>query len=234
MFMSAIKPAERSGETMPPLGCGEDWGIYAYVGNDPVNRTDPTGMCYRQTYAIFDYTLNPAGDYDRTQRPGSEIELSFGCNQTTTPDGPGTSSDADGGGDGEIVVTGRRRPQPEEQVIVVTAERPVQWQPLRQPTFTLASRQQDWCGGSDAVSRHLPEGAWAGACRRHDACYDQSGATRFQCDVRFFRDVTIECSERSFLPGPCAAVGMAAFLIVRAGGRLFYVPAPGLPRSARD
>jgi hypothetical protein len=43
MFMSAIKPAERSGGKMPPA-CGEELGIYAYVGNDPINRIDPLGL----------------------------------------------------------------------------------------------------------------------------------------------------------------------------------------------
>jgi hypothetical protein len=42
MFMSAIKPAERSGGKMPPA-CGEELGIYAYVGNDPVNFVDRDG-----------------------------------------------------------------------------------------------------------------------------------------------------------------------------------------------
>jgi RHS repeat-associated protein len=32
-----------------PVGYKDQFNLYAYVGNDPVNRTDPTGMCFLDT-----------------------------------------------------------------------------------------------------------------------------------------------------------------------------------------
>lgn len=40
-----------------PIGYSAGPNVYAYVGGDPVNRTDPTGMCYEPTF--WAYADNP-------------------------------------------------------------------------------------------------------------------------------------------------------------------------------
>ncbi len=44
MSMSAIRPAGADSRALSPIDAREELGIYAYVGNDPVNFTDPLGL----------------------------------------------------------------------------------------------------------------------------------------------------------------------------------------------
>lgn len=43
MFMSVINPGEGDRPAVPPLNWEREFGLYAYVGADPVNRIDPDG-----------------------------------------------------------------------------------------------------------------------------------------------------------------------------------------------
>jgi RHS repeat-associated protein len=74
-----------------PIGYGDGMNMYAYVGGDPVNYTDPSGTCMLLTYSMHYY--NSAGD-DIGEVPDSRwTELSADCYSS-------------GGGAGGIFYTG--------------------------------------------------------------------------------------------------------------------------------
>jgi RHS repeat-associated protein len=206
-----------------PIGFGDGMNMYNRTKGDPVNFVDPLGLqeCRTVNSGYFEYyDRNNNNKYDAGDEaiPGSEVNSPYEfC----------TGFDQFNGGPRDIVVTGRRKPR--ERITTAPALGP--WENGGAPSLIPAAvgQQQDWCGGQDAISSKLPEGAWSQACRKHDSCYGQSGSTRLQCDVRFFRDVLVECSRRTAGSAGCSAVAIAAFTIVRAGGAFFYKPSPGSP-----
>jgi hypothetical protein len=54
----------------------------------------------------------------------------------------------------------------------------------------------DWCG-SDGTGA-VPEGAfgvdWSDACRTHDECYAEPGASKALCDQNLADDMSLSCS----------------------------------------
>jgi len=85
-----------------PIGYGGGMNLYAYVFDDPVNRTDPSGLCTLMGHFIRRWSHGAYGPW--------ELDNAWwdGCD----PDTGGTSSDSPTGG--PIVVTGppRRRYRP--------------------------------------------------------------------------------------------------------------------------
>jgi RHS repeat-associated protein len=88
-----------------PIGYGDGPNLYVYVGGDPVNGTDPTGLCATSTtyrnvsYEYYDHNNNRRHDGREPRIPGSEIETFFDVCSGEYP------SYSDGG---EIIVTGAR------------------------------------------------------------------------------------------------------------------------------
>ncbi|GAA4810222.1 hypothetical protein GCM10023232_01630 [Sphingosinicella ginsenosidimutans] len=99
-----------------PIGYGSGMNLYAYVGNDPVNLIDPTGLLGEciDTYSFAYVDLNN----DRQFNPGEPIEPKSGrrdshvCDyQPTNPWMGGDGFKGGGGGGGGSGSTGHSAPQ---------------------------------------------------------------------------------------------------------------------------
>jgi len=81
-----------------PIGYADGMNMYAYVGGDPVNRTDPTGLSYNITPACISCATGPipATNYYSSWGDGT----GGGPGDGTTPWSPGTGVIDGGGGSG--------------------------------------------------------------------------------------------------------------------------------------
>ena len=80
--------------------------------------------------------------------------------------------------------------------------------------------------GPAVVNLVAPQGFFGGdfrpACAAHDACYGASGASRYECDARFRREMHAACANSRF-PGGCHACAETRYFAVRAFGDPFFV-----------
>ncbi|HEX6377211.1 MAG TPA: RHS repeat-associated core domain-containing protein [Allosphingosinicella sp.] len=79
-----------------PIGYGGGMNLYAYVGSDPVNRRDPSGMCYAVDVGYSWWTTS--GEY-AGPAPGSYFVLR-GCESGFWDNASGSIGLGDGGGPG--------------------------------------------------------------------------------------------------------------------------------------
>jgi len=211
--------------------------MYAYVGGDPVNRRDPSGLSPKR--CRFEnpgpQTIDVCGD-DDSDNPRTDPTIGTGSgfagfygpgmvgSDALPYDGPGTDF-----ANGDVNCAPNGGACTYAPAIVVTAPRPPFWVRYRwQPQATVTGPAfPDWCGSRG--TEFFPEGNWAQACRRHDACYSRLGAIKEVCDLELMAGITVECSERIFIPGLCAVPGAAYGVGLIVGG------VPGLPaRNAFD
>jgi RHS repeat-associated protein len=214
-----------------PIGYGAGMNWYGYVGSDPVNWTDPSGLTPNlgtpdPPKCIGDLGC-PVVINGNRGIPVPSAALAFGIthsggggNQNTEigePTPPDQNQSCDPNVGCYPVVTGH----PAHPAILIAV--PVIGQPVsNDENLVLAARpkKQDWC-------THAPDGVpgvdWSRACENHDKCYGSS-TPRKTCDKRLEADLFRSCIEQRGSPYFCASVAQLYYKAVRMRGGRYYKP----------
>jgi len=198
-----------------PIGYGDGMNLYAYVGGDPVNNTNPSGL---RNQAIEDRKNVVQDGHDELVVTGRRNEA--GQSQVSF-DMENKIQDA------LNALAAQARDYLERfQEIVVTANKPRPAKPKRAaPAREPAT--VDYCG-SGSTGGLTPE-AFSQACRVHDNCYSTLGNTQGQCDTQFKNHMLNTCQSRS--SGPVCV--STAFIYWRAVVNFGQGPFLNAQRQAR-
>jgi RHS repeat-associated protein len=209
-----------------PIGYGDGMNMYGYVGGDPVNFTDPTGLCSKDEHMVIDTGTHIGRCVKNSSPDGGGVASGYSGFSTAGPGGRSGGhyeyvaghGPAGSGANGEIVISGVR----------VWVDSAISFFPpsLRVPNL-LASRNpdpDDACGstGSDRIPDRIGGVDLTSACLRHDRCY-ASESRKSDCDTGLLTEVKDACmSAKPASLVPCYGLGIIYYIGVTLGGGKAY------------